>query len=101
MEKLFQFMGQKLSEEDKEKMRKDQKEQMVFTGPATLGFALLGILLSILAIFGSIRMMRGHGGGLAWTAAIINVVPCTNLCCCTGIPLGIWAMVALNKVGKV
>jgi hypothetical protein len=34
---------------------------------------------------------------LCMIASIIAIIPCISPCCCVGIPLGIWAVVVLNK----
>jgi hypothetical protein len=30
-------------------------------------------------------------------ASIIAIIPCFGPCCCLGIPVGIWALVVINK----
>jgi len=99
MQEMFSEMfGKKLTDEEKDKLRKKTEEQMKIQGPLQLVFSIVGFLLAILSIFGSIMMIKGRKGGLAWTAAVLNVVPCTSSCCCiTGIPVGIWAMIALKN----
>jgi predicted Zn finger-like uncharacterized protein len=99
MQEMFSEMfGKKLTDEEKEKLRKDTEAQMKIQAPLQLVFSIVGFLLAILSIFGSIMMINGRKGGLAWTAAVLNVIPCTASCCClTGIPIGIWAMIALKN----
>ncbi len=41
------------------------------------------------------RQLKGYGLGLA--ASIIAIIPCVSPCCLLGLPLGIWALVVLNK----
>ena len=53
------------------------------------------ILLSTVAIVGSIQMFRVRSHGFAMTTAILLLFPCTG-CCVLNIPFGIWALVALT-----
>jgi predicted Zn finger-like uncharacterized protein len=85
-------------------MKPEEREQMeqgiALAGPGCLVWGIIGLPLALLTIIGAVQMMRGKGGGLPWMAAVISVIPCTAPCCCSGIPIGIWSMIALNKVGK-
>ncbi|HZT82465.1 MAG TPA: hypothetical protein VFA26_19710 [Gemmataceae bacterium] len=56
----------------------------------------VGIVLGALITIGAVRMKRleSHGWGLA--SAILALIPCTP-CCLLGLPVGIWALVALNR----
>ena len=63
-----------------------------------VGFFLGGIC--VLAIFGfiiagAIRMLNLKNYGLAMTACILSLLPC-SLCCIIGLPFGIWGLVVLN-----
>ena len=58
---------------------------------AILGLALYGVI-----VFGAIKMMKLENYGLAMTASILALLPC-SLCCLAGLPVGIWALVVLNK----
>lgn len=58
---------------------------------------LLGIGMNGLIIVGALKMMRLQSWGLAMTAAILIMLPCTGCCCLIGLPIGIWALVTLNK----
>ena len=57
----------------------------------------LMLVLSAVALYGSIQMMGLKSYGLAMTAAIVSMVPCVGPCCCLAIPFGIWALVVLMK----
>ncbi|MBN8249000.1 MAG: DUF4339 domain-containing protein, partial [Verrucomicrobia bacterium] len=59
--------------------------------------ALLGVAINVLVAFGAIKMQRLESWGLALTASILTVLPCAGCCCLIGIPIGIWALVVLNK----
>jgi len=60
------------------------------------GVALFFVLYNGLIILGAVRMMKLRSFGLALTAAILSMLPCTA-CCCLGLPLGIWAAMTLNR----
>jgi len=60
---------------------------------AGVAFAIYGTML-----FGAIKMKKLQSYGLAMTAAILGLLPC-SICCLAGLPIGIWALVALNKPG--
>jgi hypothetical protein len=59
----------------------------------------LFIGLDGLMIFGALQMRQLKSWGLAMTAAILGVIPCcpTNMCCLLTLPVGIWALMILNK----
>lgn len=67
-----------------------------FSGTMGLLTAVFGMLISGLMLFGAIKMRRLENYGLAMTASIIAMLPC-SLCCIVGIPLGIWSIVVLSK----
>jgi hypothetical protein len=58
---------------------------------------VLGALGSAFILFGALKMKKLEGYGLAITASIIALLPCLNPCCIVGLPIGIWALVVLNK----
>ncbi len=57
----------------------------------------LVLLTSGLVIYGAIQMMNLRKYGLAMASAIVAMIPCFGPCCCIGLPIGIWALVVLNK----
>jgi len=60
--------------------------------------AFLGLIINALIIIGGARMLQLRGWGLSLTGAIAACFPCLGGCCCLiGIPLGIWAIVILNR----
>jgi hypothetical protein len=61
---------------------------------------VVGIIIA-LAVYGTIflgalRMKGLRSYGLAMTACILALLPC-SLCCVIGLPIGIWGLVVLNK----
>jgi hypothetical protein len=57
---------------------------------------LFQIALNGVVLFGALKMKNLENFGLSMAAAIIACIPCCS-CCCLGIPVGIWALVVLNK----
>jgi predicted Zn finger-like uncharacterized protein len=90
------FIQKDMTPEEKAQVQK----AIEMAGPGYAIAGVLGILCAVIITLGAISMMRGKGGGLPWTAAVLSAIPCTAPCCCAGIPVGIWAMMALNKAGS-
>jgi len=57
---------------------------------------MLGIAISAFVIWAASRMRNLQGWGTSIAASILVMLPC-SACCCVGIPIGIWALVVLNK----
>lgn len=64
-------------------------------GPIAIASAGLNLAVGVLSIVAGLKMKRLTGHGLAVAAAILNIIPLTNGCCCVGLPIGIWALVVL------
>jgi hypothetical protein len=64
-------------------------------GPAGGGF--LAIICNALVIFGGSKMRKLQGYGLAITACVLAILPCTGWCCIFGLVVGIWGIVVLMK----
>ena len=73
------------------------REALQANRAVSMGQYALMIVLSAVALFGAVQMMRLRSYGLAMTAAIISLIPCVGPCCCIAIPFGIWALVVLMK----
>jgi predicted Zn finger-like uncharacterized protein len=58
--------------------------------------SILGFIFATLILLGALKMKKLENYGLAMTASILALLPCGN-CCLIGLPLGIWAIVVLNK----
>ena len=71
----------------------------VFNPMAPVGIAdnILCILIGGVIIFGSMKMKTLHSFGLSMTSSILAMIPCISPCCLMGLPIGIWAIVVLNK----
>lgn len=54
--------------------------------------AVAGVIL-----IGALKLRKLESFPLVVTAAILAIVPCTSPCCCVGLPVGIWVLVAVFK----
>jgi GYF domain 2 len=68
-----------------------------FQGTAGIISAVLGILSSILVLFGALKMKQLELYGLAMAVSIVAMIPCISPCCLLGLPIGIWSLVILSK----
>ncbi len=70
-------------------------------GPVGIIIRAAGILVCILILYGAVKMKNLENYGLAITVSILAMIPCLSPClspCCViGLPMGIWALVILNK----
>jgi hypothetical protein len=58
---------------------------------------VISLGLDGLMIYGALQMRALKSFGLAMTSAILVMLPCAGCCCLLGLPVGIWALVTLNK----
>lgn len=58
---------------------------------------LIPLVLSVVVFLGGLKMRQLQSWGLAMGGAVVALIPCLGSCCCIGIPVGIWALVVLNK----
>lgn len=77
-------------------MRESQAIMNLASGAFGIAMALLSLMANAVILFGAMKMKRLQSFGLSMTAAILALVPCMT-CCCLGLPVGIWALVVLNK----
>lgn len=63
-------------------------------GAVAAGFAML---IAIVIFMGALKMKKLQSFGFAMTASVIAMLPCVSPCCLIGLPIGIWALVVLNK----
>ena len=59
--------------------------------------SILGLVLSVVIVMGALKMKKLESYTFAIIATIIAMVPCISPCCIVGLPIGIWALVVLNK----
>lgn len=76
-----------------------QLEQLRAAGIGAMDIfnSILGVGINVLVIVGALKMQRLQSWGLAMTSAILIMLPCSGCCCLLGLPVGIWALVTLNK----
>ncbi len=79
-----------------------QNEQMMrliqmSSGALGIFFSLVKIALGIFVLYGALKMKDLQKHGLCIAASIVALVPCFSPCCCVGLPIGIWALIVLNK----
>jgi hypothetical protein len=73
-----------------EKLSRSQGASGIIGGIVVIG-------LSAVVIYGAIQMRQLKNWGLSMAASIIALLPCISCGCCIGLPVGIWALVILNK----
>jgi hypothetical protein len=66
-------------------------------GPMGIATKMVGLAISVFVLFGAIKMQKLTGYGFAFATAIVALIPCFSPCCVLGLPIGIWALVMLNK----
>lgn len=77
--------------------RDDEVSDFLFRGVFNLITNLLSLAVQIFILVAALKMKELRNYGLAMTAAILCLVPCTSPCCCLiGIPIGIWMLTVLN-----
>jgi hypothetical protein len=68
----------------------------MMSGTVGVVTSIIGMLLAGLVVFGAFKMKNLENYGLAMTASIVAMLPC-SLCCVVGLPIGIWSLVVLSK----
>jgi GYF domain 2 len=58
---------------------------------------ILVLVLSLVTVFAGVRMLQLRSYGWVLTGIFLAMIPCLSGCCCLGIPLGIWALVVINR----
>ncbi len=97
METMLQFF-----EKMNVPLNADQRSQMEAAKTAGLGLGdlfslVLGLVVNSVILVGGLKMMKLQSWGLALASAILVMLPCGSCCCFIGLPIGIWAVVQLNK----
>jgi hypothetical protein len=68
----------------------------IMSGVVGMVFNVIAILIAGFCIFGFVKMMKLQGRGVSFAAVILAMIPCFGACWCLNLPLGIWALVAMN-----
>jgi hypothetical protein len=69
----------------------------MFHGSIAIISGVLTAALSVLILLGGLKMQKLESHGLAVTASVLALLPCTSPCCILGLPIGIWALVVLLR----
>ncbi len=81
---------------DEAKMLVTIKDYMGLIGPFYLVWGLVILLQGAVMILGAINMLQAKGRSMAFVGSIAAIVPC-SCCSAFAMPIGIWALVALNS----
>jgi GYF domain 2 len=68
-----------------------------FSGTVGIIFAVLEIGLAVFIFFGALKMKALQNHTFCIVTAIVALIPCVSPCCCVGLPIGIWALIVMNK----
>jgi hypothetical protein len=77
-------------------MEGDARVQQLAGGAGGIIGAILALIFGAIIVFGAIKMRQLQSYGLAMTASILAMLPC-SCCCIIGLPIGIWSLVTLMK----
>jgi len=69
----------------------------MMSGGVGIVFNIIGIIMAVVVFMGALKMKKLQSFGFVMAATIIAMVPCISPCCWVGLPIGIWALVVLNK----
>ena len=72
-----------------------QKNQPGFVTGQYIG-AFVTLIWGIVVTLGAVMMLTLRSRGSAMTGVIFSLLPCSP-CCLAGLPVGIWALVVMNK----
>jgi hypothetical protein len=82
-----------------QQMYDPQMQKLIGTLGGSLGIVqnIIGGIVGVVVLLGAAKMQKLESYQFALTASIMAMVPCISPCCLFGLPLGIWALVVLNK----
>jgi hypothetical protein len=58
---------------------------------------VISAVAGVIVLIGASKMQKLQNHQFALTAGIVAMLPCISPCCVFGLPVGIWALVILNK----
>jgi hypothetical protein len=84
---------------DQKKQQKDMLRQIFEAIKSfALPFYLVNLVVAGVVLLGGVKMLTLSSRGLAITGSVLAMIPIINGCCCVlGLPVGIWALVALGN----
>ncbi len=65
--------------------------------PFLLPLYLFSTFAGLMTILGGVKFRSLGSKGLVIFASLLSMTPFTSGCCCIGLPIGIWAIIALNN----
>lgn len=74
----------------------DRRLGYMFAGIFFPLVSLISLAASPIIMFGGVQMLRARRYSIALLAAILALIPLSSVCCITGIPIGIWALIVLR-----
>jgi hypothetical protein len=74
-----------------------QKWLELIYGPLGIGSNIFALVMAAIIFWGAIKMQQLKSYELAFTAAILAMLPCVSACCILGLPFGIWALVVMRR----
>lgn len=76
-----------------------EAERLVHLFGGTLGILrnIIAILVGVFLLYAGLKMRKLENYSAGMIASIIAMVPCISPCCLIGLPVGIWALVVLNR----
>ena len=81
--------------------RKDMKQILAdLKEPIKIGVPIsivCSLFTSAITILGSIKIMNLKSRGLGTAGSVLSMIPIISGCCCLGVPVGIWVLIALAK----
>ena len=69
----------------------------MFSGGIGAVFNLIGVAVGVVVLLGALKMKKLESREWSMASAILAMIPCLSPCCIVGLPVGIWALVVLNK----
>jgi len=75
----------------------DQPWGNMLSGGLGIVSAVIGIVTGGIILFGALKMKKLESYGFAVASSVIAMIPCVSPCCLIGLPIGIWALIVLNK----
>jgi hypothetical protein len=74
----------------------DPGQILQLTGVAYVVAGVVGIIFAVVIILAGVKMMNLKSRGLAFTASILAMIPC-SCGCIVGLPIGIWSLIVLSQ----
>jgi hypothetical protein len=63
----------------------------------SLTMAATWLLVAGFILYAGLQMSRLRSRELCLVASVLAMIPCTACCCVVGIPMGLWALIVLNR----